>query len=192
MIDPGTISRPLCLPGLLLQDETAQETGRFCAIPSVVCLLPGLLPCMKSASNLSRREVFELTNARLGPLLRSGRLIRVSRRKSKCIFASFGFRISRDSFYYGMPRWDALAVYQMAQLNWLTQARERDRIYFSYIGDWLYGSSLLNDLKTVLARACSFQDIAGLKISPCKTWMSSTSSAVRRVRNSWAWEGCRL
>ena len=97
----------------------------------------------------------------------------------------------------GCPEGDAFAVYQMAQLSWVsllqfetTQVTERDTVHFSYVDNWLYCSHLFNDLKIALDCTHDFQSVAGFKISPSKTWVASTSPLVRGVMKGWSWGGC--
>ena len=111
-------------------------------------------------------------------------------------FRVVGSVSSRIKSTTGCPEGDALAVYQMAQLNWLVLARlervqtaARDTEMVSYVDNWLYASYMYNHLRLNLDLTHKFQKVAGFKISPSKTWMSSTSSAARSVMKTWSWEG---
>ena len=92
-----------------------------------------------------------------------------------------------------------MAVNQMAQLNWLTLAQvertqtlEREISLVSYVDDnWIYFSYLNNVLRSTLETAYDFQKVAGLTLSPQKTWVGSTSSLLRGVMKQWTFQGAQ-
>ena len=151
---------------------------------------------LTKAYNLLHREVLELTNARFGTPRSVWQAYDTFLQNLVRHFRVLGTVSEGIRSTIGCPEGDALAVYQMAQLNWLVLARlekvqtaDRDTEMISYVDNWLYASYMFNHLKLNLDLTHQFQQVAGFKISPAKTWLSSTSFASRSVFKTWSWEG---
>ena len=151
---------------------------------------------LTKAYNLLHRDVLRLTNAKFGTPLAVWEVYDAFLAGLVRHFRVLGSVSPGIKSTTGCPEGDALAVYQMAQLNWLVLARlekvqtaDRDTEMVSYVDNWLYASYMYNHLRLNLDLTHEFQKAAGFKISPSKTWMSSTSAAARSVLKTWSWEG---
>ena len=150
---------------------------------------------LTKAYNLLQRDVLRLTNARFGtpkPIWEaySTFLSKVTRH-----FKIHGSVSPGMTSKAGCPEGDALAVYQMAQLNWLTLAQvertqtlEKEMTMISYVDNWIYFSYLNNVLRSTLETVYDFQKVAGFSLSPQKTWLASTSTLARGVMKEWTFQ----
>ena len=75
----------------------------------------------------------------------------------------------------GCPEGDAMAVYQMTQINWLAtlhiemhQSRTHDTVFLNYMDSWLFHSCYYNALEASVHAVCGLADIAGYRISKAR------------------------
>ena len=98
----------------------------------------------------------------------------------------------------GCPEGDALAVFQMTQINWLAtlhleheQRCTRDTVFLNYVDNWFLHSYFHNALEASALSIVGLADVAGYKIGHDKTWVSSASSTTRSILRSWELSGSR-
>ena len=96
----------------------------------------------------------------------------------------------------GVPEGCAFAVYSMLQLNWLASI-EVDRIqdiqattvFLNYVDNWIFHDSVSSNLKQTVAQIHELSTWANFRISPGKTWGSSTIPAIRKDMSTWSFQG---
>ena len=124
-----------------------------------------------NAYNLLHRDVLALCNDRFetpDPVWHSYQSFLGSVRRHFRIQGSLSPAVTSVT---GCPEGDALAVYQMTQINWLAtlhidweQRNTRDTVFVNYVDNWLLHSYFHNSLESSLRSLLGLANVAGYRV----------------------------
>ena len=113
----------------------------------------------------------------------------------KRTFKILGSSSSPVTSQIGVPEGCAFAVYSMLQLNWVaslevdrSQGLQASTVHLSYVDNWIFHDVAASSLKQTVDIIHQLSTWANFRISPGKTWGSSTCLSLN-IRLSW---GCCL
>ena len=96
----------------------------------------------------------------------------------------------------GVPEGCAFAVYSMLQLNWLAsievdriQDTQATTVFLNYVDNWIFHDTVSSSLKQTVTQIHDLSTWANFRISPGKTWGSSTIPATRKDMSTWSFQG---
>ena len=96
----------------------------------------------------------------------------------------------------GVPEGCAFAVYSMLQLNWLAsievdrvQDNQATTVFLNYVDNWIFHDYLSASLNKTVTQVYDLSTWANFRISPGKTWGSSTVPSERASITAWSFLG---